>query len=64
LRHLLKGPEVQGWLSKELERLQLQLHAPNTHPTLADGGMLMPGLMDAVPEADWNAVLEDTFLEA
>ena len=64
LRHLLKGPEVHGWLSKELERLQLQLHAPNTAPTLADGGMLMPGLMDAVPEADWNAVLEDTFLEA
>jgi hypothetical protein len=63
LRHLLKGPEVHGWLSRELERLQLQLRAPNTPPALADGGVLMPGLMDAVPEADWNTVLADTFLE-
>lgn len=64
LRHLLRGPEVHGWLSHELERLQLQLRAPNTPPTLADGGVLMPGLMDAVPEADWSTVLADTFLEA
>lgn len=63
LRHLLRGAEVHGWLSRELERLQLQLRAPNTPPTLADGGVLMPGLMDAVPEADWNTVLADTFLE-
>lgn len=63
LRHLLRGPEVHGWLSRELERLQLQLRAPNTPPALADGGMLMPGLMDAVPNADWDAVLADTFLE-
>jgi len=64
LRHLLRGHEVHGWLSRELERLQLQLRAPNTPPALADGGVLMPGLMDAVPEADWNTVLADTFLEA
>ena len=63
LRHLLRGSEVHGWLMRELERLQLQLRAPNTPPSLADGGVLMPGLMDAVPEADWNAVLADTFLE-
>ncbi len=64
LRHLLRGPEVHGWLSRELERLQLQLRAPNTPPALADGGVLLPGLMDAVPDADWDAVLADTFLEA
>jgi len=63
LRHLLRGPEVHGWLSRELERLQVQLRAPNTPPSLADGGVLMPGLMDAIPEADWDAVLADTFLE-
>jgi glycine cleavage system H lipoate-binding protein len=63
LRHLLQGPEVHGWLSRELERLQMQLRAPNTPPALADGGMLMPGLMDAVPEADWDEVLADTFLQ-
>ena len=63
LRHLLQGPEVHGWLSRELERLQMQLRAPNTPPALADGGVLMRGLMDAVPEADWDAVLADTFLQ-
>jgi glycine cleavage system H protein len=63
LRHLLRGPEVHAWLSRELERLQLQLRSPNTAPALADGGVLMPDLMDAVPEADWDAVLADTFLQ-
>lgn len=62
LRHLLRGPEVHGWVSRELERLQVQLRAPNTPPALADGGVLIPGLMDAVPEADWDSVLADTFL--
>lgn len=62
-RHLLRGPEVQGWVARELERLQLQLRAPNSPPALADGGVLLPGLMDAVPEADWDVVLSDTFLE-
>ncbi len=64
LRHLLKGREVYGWVARELERLQLQLRAPNTPPALADGGVLLSGLMDAVPEADWDAVLADTFLES
>jgi hypothetical protein len=64
LRHLLRGPEVRGWLTRELERLQLQLRAPNAPPALADGGVLMPNLMDHVPDADWDNVLADTFLEA
>ncbi len=63
LRHLLRGPEVDGWLSRELERLQLQLRAPNTAPSLADGGVLLPNLMDLMREADWDPVLADTFLE-
>ena len=42
----------------------MQLRAPSTPPALADGGLLLPGLMDALPEADWDAVLADTFLEA
>jgi hypothetical protein len=25
--------------------------------------VLLPGLMDAVPETDWDTVLADTFLE-
>jgi hypothetical protein len=42
----------------------MQLRTPNTPPALADGGVLLPELMDAVPEADWDTVLSDTFLEA
>lgn len=64
LRHLLRGPEVDGWLSRELERLQIELRAPGTQPALADGGVLLPGLMDAMPGADWDTVLAETFLEA
>src|SRR5579863_2913028 len=64
LRHLLKGREVHGWIARELERLQLQLRAPGTPSAFADGGELLPGLMDVVPEADWDSVLRDTFLAA
>jgi hypothetical protein len=63
LRHLLHGAEVPGWLSGELHRLQLQLSASINKPCLADGGTLMPELMDALPEADWDTVLAATFLE-
>jgi Glycine cleavage H-protein len=64
LRHLLRAAEVPGWLSSELDRLQVQLSGSKTKPCLADGGTLLPELMDAMPEADWDAVLEATFLEA
>src|SRR5271166_3665702 len=63
LQHLLRGPEVHGWVSRELERLQLQLRPKGAEPSLADGGVLVRGLMDALPESDWNTVLADTFLE-
>ena len=63
LRHLLRGPEVRGWVSREMERLQLQLRPPGTQPTLADGGVLVHGLMDVLPNSDWTTVLADTFLE-
>ena len=64
LRHLLRGPEVSAWLSRELERLQVQLGTPGAGPSLADGGILMNGLMDAMPEADWDDALAATFLES
>ncbi|HTY84268.1 MAG TPA: hypothetical protein VMB19_08610 [Silvibacterium sp.] len=64
LRHLLRGPEVHGWISREMERLQVQLRDPHTAPSLADGGVLISGLMDAIPQADWDSVLGDTFLQA
>jgi hypothetical protein len=62
-RHLLQGAEVRGWLSGELDRLQLQLSGPQATACLADGGTLMPELMDAMPDADWDTVLAATFLE-
>lgn len=62
-RHLLRGPELRGWLAREVERLQLQLQPANTAPSLADGGVLLPELMDALPDASWDTVLADTFLE-
>ena len=64
LRHLLRGPEVRGWITRELERLQVQLRAPQSAAALGDGGVILPDLMDAVPEADWDTVLADTFLQA
>jgi glycine cleavage system H lipoate-binding protein len=64
LRHLLRGPEVSGWLAGELDRLRLQLSAPDAMPCMADGGTLMPDLMDIMPEADWDTVLLATFLES
>jgi hypothetical protein len=63
LRHLLSGPEVSGWLAAEVDRLQLQISATESKPTLADGGTLMPELMDAEPKADWDTVLAATFLD-
>jgi len=63
LRHLLRGPEMHGWASRELERLQVQLRPSNAQPSLADGGTLVYGLMDALPNSDWDTVLADTFLE-
>ncbi len=63
LRHLLRGPEISAWLAGEIDRLQLQLATPDAAPCLADGGALMPELMDSLPEANWDAVLAATFLD-
>jgi glycine cleavage system H protein len=64
LRHLLRGHEVGAWVSKELERLQLQLGQPGAAPSLADGGILVSGLIEAMPQADWDTALAGTFLES
>jgi len=64
LRHLLHGPEVAGWLASEMDRLQIQLRHPDSEPALADGGMLMPELMDTVSHGNWDEVLAATFLDA
>jgi hypothetical protein len=65
LRHLLSGPEMTGWLASEVDRLHIQLSSTKDgSPCLADGGMLMPDLMDAEPKANWDPVLASTFLDS
>jgi hypothetical protein len=64
LRHLLRGPEVPGWLAAEVDRLQMQTSDRGGKPTLADGGMLMRDLMDAEPKANWDTILAGTFLDS
>jgi glycine cleavage system H lipoate-binding protein len=62
-RHLLRGAEVRPWLMREMERLQLALMAPDDVPTLADGGEPVADIAASYPQADWDAVCGEMFLE-
>ncbi|SPE39191.1 Glycine cleavage system H protein (fragment) [Candidatus Sulfopaludibacter sp. SbA3] len=62
-RHLLRGAEIRPWLMRELERLQLTLSAEGAAPTLADGGVPVADMSEGYPEADWDAVCGEMFLE-
>ena len=62
-RHLLRGAEVQAWMVKEMERLELALSPEGVGVALADGGTLLEDVPKACPEADWDAVWGDTFLQ-
>lgn len=62
-RHLLRGAEVKPWLMREMERLQLELSAEGAAPTLADGGVPVPDIPASYPDADWEAVCGEMFLE-
>jgi hypothetical protein len=64
VRHLLRGAEVRPWLMREMERLQLALTQEGATPTLADGGVPLPDIAAAYPEANWDAVCGEMFLEA
>lgn len=64
LTHLLRGPEVGPWVLSELERLQRLLGAQSAGPTLADGGAPAEDFTRAVPDADWDGVYGEMFLEA
>jgi glycine cleavage system H lipoate-binding protein len=60
--HLLKSDEVQPWLLREMERLQIAI-AP-TGAALADGGLLVNDPASEQPDADWDAVWGEMFLES
>ena len=61
--HLLRGAEVQPWLMREMERLQLALAMEGAAPTLADGGVPVDDIAAGYPHADWDAVCGEMFLE-
>ncbi len=62
LTHLLRGAEVKPWVMRELERLQLALSLEGA-PSLADGGVPVEDIAAGYPEADWDAVCGEIFLE-
>jgi glycine cleavage system H protein len=61
--HLLKGREVKSWFMREIERLQFSLASDGVGASLADGGALIDNLPTAHPEADWDGVYGEMFLE-
>lgn len=63
MRHLLAGWEVRPWIMREMERLQLALSLDGTRATLADGGVPAADLAASCPDADWDAVCGEMFLE-
>lgn len=62
--HLLKGSEVPNWIMREMERLQISFATSGVGATLADGGELVPDFYKHYPNADWDSVLGQMFLEA
>lgn len=63
-RHLLRGAEIRPWIARELERLQLALAPAGQTLTMADGGVPMDDIAAGYPEADWDAVCGEIFLQA
>jgi hypothetical protein len=61
--HLLHGPEVSAWMTKEVERLQLALGTAS-EPALADGGALVKHLSSEYPGLDWSNVRARMFLNS
>ena len=61
--HLLRGAEVKPWLSRELERLQILLAPTAIGASLADGGVPVEDMPKAMPEANWEAVWGEMFIE-
>jgi glycine cleavage system H lipoate-binding protein len=63
-RHLLRGAEIRPWVLREMERLQLALAAEGAAPTLADGGVPVADIAASYPQANWDAVCGEIFLES
>lgn len=61
--HLLKGAEISGWVRSQLDRLQILVTPEGSTASLADGGVLVEDLPKAQPEANWDKVCGEMFLE-
>ncbi len=62
--HLLRETEIRPWIMREMERLQFSFATSGAGITLADGGELIPDFHKHFPNADWDGVLGQMFLEA
>ncbi|MCK4304720.1 MAG: hypothetical protein KAY24_10825 [Candidatus Eisenbacteria sp.] len=63
-RHLLQGEEIRSWLLQEMERIQRLLSPPAAGISLADGGVPVPDFTMAYPDADWDEIWGEVFLES
>ena len=62
--HLLRGAEIRPWIMREMERLQISFAAYGVGRTLADGGELLKDFHKQYPNANWDGILGQMFLEA
>jgi glycine cleavage system H lipoate-binding protein len=63
-RHLLRGKEIQPWLTREMERLQGALAVEGVGASLADGGEAVQDFPMSFPSANWDSVWGEMFLES
>jgi glycine cleavage system H lipoate-binding protein len=63
-RHLLRGAEIRPWMTREMERLHSALAPAGQAPTMADGGVMVDDIAAGYPEADWESICGEIFLQA
>ncbi len=61
--HLLGSREVQPWILRELERIQISISSSAVGPSLADGGVPIDDPASVYPEGDWDLVWGEIFLQ-
>ena len=62
-RHLLRGAEIRPWIAREMERLRSALAPGDGALTLADGGVPVDDIAANYPDANWDAVCGEIFLQ-
>jgi glycine cleavage system H protein len=62
-RHLLHGEEIRPWIRREMDRLVASVGSVMHSPTLADGGEPVKDFAQALPDAHWDGILGELFLE-